>query len=742
MTFYHPNLRSLRDAAVAGCDMCRLCWTAIVQRNNAEDIDAVLAGRCPESQGGQPLHDERVWLTGYFQDNFRGRGTPGSGKVAADRGSEVRVGCGNKDDPEATISNPVLEGVLSVFADPGTPAASRFVERYITANRNPDGHIEFARALLNVCTKNHPECGLVDADTMPEMPTRVLDVGTSPGSMKLVLARQRGLREPYLALSYCWGQGVRDATELKDENITSLLEFIDEASLAATQQECITIARQLGIRYVWIDSLCIIQGNLADWTCESMGMAQVYGNATLTIIAARSADSRLGFVANRLEQAAPPCALPFGRKDENGRDMGDIFLCLQRSRGGGPLNARGWCFQEGVLSRRKIIFEVQKVYYSCQRSERWEDGALDESDRLRAQLFQSIPQNSLGNPDTNARNQKLERERLRTQMLDLWYKKILFSYTQRHLTNPFDIFAAISSIAQLAKQTIGSRYLAGIWEGDMVRGLLWQTWFSFRAKSKRNLGPIISPLISIEPRRPTDWNGKTVVRAPSWSWASIQGEVHERSTPRNKAQYQNPSNFLIRPKPKQQMSDTQNDDDPGAQTWTALNSPHCDADVLDMTACELHFLGRPKHVRLFQVKSDTALADILLSWPVGHPLCRQGRRLAGQGYMAILEPTEREYDQLDKLGLLPFEDNPSTGAKSAAISPASTFAVACFDIAAERVGVTDCWFLPLLKEIWEGLLLYKDPSDKKFRRLGIVAAVKKQFLPWMVFGPEEEVHLV
>ncbi|KAI1142109.1 HET-domain-containing protein [Hypoxylon sp. FL0543] len=744
MTFYHPNLRSLRDAAAAGCEMCRLCWTAIKQKCSTEEVDAVLAGRCPKSEGGQRLHDERVWLTGFFQDNFRGRGTPGSGKVAKDAGSKVLVGCGNKDDPEATVSEPVLSAELAVFADPGTPAASRFVERYITADRNPDGHVEFARALLNVCKKNHPECGLADAESMPEMPTRVLDVGTCPGSVKLVLARERGLRDPYLALSYCWGQGVRYATELKDENIASLLEFVDEMSLAATQRECITIARQLGIRYVWIDSLCIIQGNLADWEYESKGMAQVYGNATLTVIAARSADSRLGFVTNRLEQAAPPCALPFGRTNESGEDMGDVFLCLPRSGGGGPLNARGWCFQEGVLSRRKIIFETQKVYFSCQRSERWEDGALNESDRLRAQLFRSLPRNALGKTDTETGNQKLERELLRTQMLELWYKKILFSYTQRQLTNPFDIFAAISSIAQLGKQTIGSRYLAGIWEGDMVRGLLWQTWFSFGAKTRRDLGPIISPLISIEPRRPTDWNGKTVVRAPSWSWASIQGQVHERSTPRNRAQYQDPSNYLIRPKHKarQETDDTYDNEDPRMQTWTALDSPNCDADVLSMTICELHFLGYLKHVRIFQIDSETALADILLNWPIGHPFCRQRHRLAAQGYMAILEPAESEYTQLDKLGLLPFEDKSSASSPSTAISPASTFAVTCFDIAAERVGITDCWFLPLLKEIWEGLLLYRDPSDGKFRRLGIVAAIKKQFLPWVVSGPEKEVHLV
>ena len=131
MAFYHPNLRSLIDSAAAGCDMCHLCWTCLQTSHDAERINAVLAGKCPGSSDGQPLQDERVWLTGSFQDTFRAAATAEKDKAEKaaevtlpnfahpDAGSQVYITCGNKEDPETTISEAFLTGTLRVFADPG-----------------------------------------------------------------------------------------------------------------------------------------------------------------------------------------------------------------------------------------------------------------------------------------------------------------------------------------------------------------------------------------------------------------------------------------------------------------------------------------------------------------------------------------------------------------------------------------------------------------------------------------------
>lgn len=359
---------------------------------------------------------------------------------------------------------------------------------------------------MTKCQGGHPECRATDSEEVPVMPTRVIDIGLSPGSMKLVQTSQETLREPYIALSYCWGQGAKDATDLNDDNIFFLMEYIDEDNLTLTHKDCIAIARQLGIRYLWIDSLCIIQRNRADWEYESKRMAEVYGNAALTIIAGRAADSRNGFMINKVEQAMPPCPLSFGK------NMGNVYLSLPRSKIEGPVSTRGWCFQEKVLSRRALIYATEQVSFSCQRSQLWEDGRLTMHDpsHLRIGSFPDAPE--LTNMSSNVKQRELKQSR--TRMLRLWYQKILPDYTLRQLTEPSDIFAACSSISQLARKTIRSRYLAGIWEADMVRGLLWCTAYSI----KGNLKTIRWP----KSTRPVDRDGKKVVRAPTWSVSYLQ----------------------------------------------------------------------------------------------------------------------------------------------------------------------------------------------------------------------------
>ncbi|KAI8960731.1 HET-domain-containing protein [Daldinia sp. FL1419] len=706
MTFFHANLRSLRDSASAGCDLCLLCWISIQRKNPKDEIDSVLDGKFPprHENAGQPLGDERVWLTGMFSDRFRNLGpktASGAGTAGVDRGqgqtgSVVWVECGNEEDAETSLNKQILSSELIAFADTGTPAASSFVERNFTAFRNKGDEVDFARALLNGCRRNHPECRVTEDNSPPEMPTRVLDIGESPGWTRLVQTQHLGLREPYLALSYCWGPNVRHTVELTDQNFTTFLELIDESILTKTHQECIAIARQLGIRYVWIDSLCIIQGNLEDWIYESERMAEVYGNAALTIIAGRAADSRTGFRVNYIEEIVPPCPIPFGK------DLGSVYLWLPREKAEGPVSTRGWCFQEKILSRRIFVYAAQQIYFSCQRSQLWEDGTLNMRDPTQLQIG-SFPTPS--EDDTvNAHPSELQRQRI--QMLHLWYKEILPDYTIRHLTNPDDIFAACSSIVQLARKTIRSRYLAGIWEADMIRGLLWCAAYSVKWILKKRSWP--------KPKRPTDRDGETAVRAPSWSWASIQGQIYIRPEYlRLDKSFRDPSNVLIRPLFPPSTPDS-------TPRWTFLPDPECDANILFMRVCELAFFGRPKRVRCTNPSPPELATFPTTGWP------QRRRQLAEQGFVALLKPAEKECGALEELGL----------------PLAEAFAVVGFDIAEDRAEVGEGWFLPVLKDRGEGLLLRRDGEHGKFRRLGLVALMKKQYLPWIMSGPEEEVHLI
>ncbi|KAK3316863.1 heterokaryon incompatibility protein-domain-containing protein, partial [Apodospora peruviana] len=106
----------------------------------------------------------------------------------------------------------------------------------------------------------------------------------------------------YCALSYCWGpKGGKSHMLTTTENVDHHLSNGMEVSrLPKTFQDAVVITRELGVRYLWIDALCIIQGDKADWAAESARMADVYGNAYLVIAASGAADPCEGSFSRRL----------------------------------------------------------------------------------------------------------------------------------------------------------------------------------------------------------------------------------------------------------------------------------------------------------------------------------------------------------------------------------------------------------------------------------------------------------
>ena len=120
------------------------------------------------------------------------------------------------------------------------------------------------------------------------MPSRVIDLGRPTKRGRARLIETRGRHGHYVALSHCWGQG----HVLKTLNATykSFCNKIPPKLLSKTFKDTITLTRRLGPRYVWIDSICIIQDDLEDWRRESGEMRSVYSNAYLVLAADRSRD--------------------------------------------------------------------------------------------------------------------------------------------------------------------------------------------------------------------------------------------------------------------------------------------------------------------------------------------------------------------------------------------------------------------------------------------------------------------
>lgn len=377
------------------------------------------------------------------------------------------------------------------------------------------------------------------------MPTRVVHVGDpSRGEPPRLVVTDGNTKEKYLALSYCWGPAT-DTYTLNGQTMKEMLAGIDESHLVVAHRDALALARSLDVRFVWIDALCIIQGDKQDWEQESKLMARVYGNATITIIAGRSGDARESFVINHYKQPAPCCEVPL----DDGQ-FGNVLVGLRRSPEYGVVETRGWCLQEKRLSRRMVCFGKEQLYFACRSNSYSEDLNSEKANISSLHNFLQIT-----DADLSSR---------RTRLLHYW-DEVVLDYSRRQLSNPHDIFAAIASIAGQISKAIDSRYLAGLWECDLVRCLLWKPGYLV----SRTFGPATRPL-------PTRSAPAPVIRAPSWSWAAIQGA----SYPVTVVSFQNTikrfqGQDFIRVKPKLQNPDR----------WTS--DTRCSADTPHMPRCEL-----------------------------------------------------------------------------------------------------------------------------------------------------------
>lgn len=130
----------------------------------------------------------------------------------------------------------------------------------------------------------------------------------------------------------------------------------------------IYLTRQLGIQYLWIDALCIIQGDADDWAIKGGQMADIYGNSAITIAARDAGNSSEGFL--RRESCVQDKVSVRGINVLLIPEPSAWYLDPLR---GDPLADRGWIFQERLLSRRVLYFGKYKTSWECETYERYEN---------------------------------------------------------------------------------------------------------------------------------------------------------------------------------------------------------------------------------------------------------------------------------------------------------------------------------------------------------------------------------
>src|SRR5690242_20613458 len=225
------------------------------------------------------------------------------------------------------------------------------------------------------CERKHKECqinaiGISLNQEKPRLPSRVIDVGSHSGQdppyLMVTKDTQHGF---YTTLSHCWGQAIQLRTT--KDSVSDHCQQILWSSLCKTYQEAITITKALKIRYLWIDSLCIIQDCADDWKHESALMAQYYGNSYCTIAADAAADGSQGCFMQH--QGCIGATVPVRLRGKHSlvltnRQRPSVVLSQD------PMHQRAWCVQERLLSRRTLHFSTDQIYLECKRGLKAEDG--------------------------------------------------------------------------------------------------------------------------------------------------------------------------------------------------------------------------------------------------------------------------------------------------------------------------------------------------------------------------------
>ena len=222
------------------------------------------------------------------------------------------------------------------------------------------------REWLEECGTSHKNCVSLtnDGAAHPRSPTRLLDL--SGGN---VVLREDQISERYACLSHCWGK-TRSKHTTWQSTIRENLEGIPVSQLPKTFRDAIAIARVLHIRYLWVDSLCIVQDSASDWAKHVSKMAQIYQHGLLTLAAGASSDDDGGFFAEVPEKWKTQYRFQLDVEDAQYEfhcrhvvDHPDAGWPCKETL---PLMERGWCFQERLLSKRYLCFGSKEVLWECQ----------------------------------------------------------------------------------------------------------------------------------------------------------------------------------------------------------------------------------------------------------------------------------------------------------------------------------------------------------------------------------------
>ncbi|KAK1508887.1 hypothetical protein CABS01_08117, partial [Colletotrichum abscissum] len=308
------------------------------------------------------------------------------------------------------------------------------------------------------------------------IPSRLLLVGDEDTRFVRLISKPESKSGSvnYIALSHRWGndsstEGKFVTTTTDNIHVIASALGIDDDYLPKTFLDAVVITRRLKVKYLWIDSLCILQDNMNhgnmdsknDWDRESKLMEEVFGSAYITIAASCAENRFQGFLKART-----------------------------------PRQLRGWVLQERALSRRTLHFTSSQTYWEC-------------GEGIRCETFTKTTNRKaafLGDSNFPHSVESFKQGRQLQHYHDLYER-----YSSLKLTYPTDKPRAIAGLEKRLTMALKSTGGYGIFLSNLHRDLLWQ---------RRNIGTSLRR-IGFQPHE----------EIPSWSWMAFEGEIRYMNVP-------------------------------------------------------------------------------------------------------------------------------------------------------------------------------------------------------------------
>ncbi|KAH8892775.1 HET-domain-containing protein [Thozetella sp. PMI_491] len=340
---------------------------------------------------------------------------------------------------------------------------------------------EFIKKNVEHCMLKH-KCGQDSYFPPPLLPDRVIWVNADNNS-RIRLLEPKGIRGRYIALSYCWGPVSSDTYLTNASTFDARKAGIEHDDLPPLLQDFVACARRVGIEYIWVDRICIIQGDDADFRLQAAKMGEIYGNAVFTVATGSASSESDRILVNRDSRWSAY------NLNMNASRIGALKVQVRRrshlvgteETGGdyGKISTRAWIWQERLLSTRTVTFTPSALKFECRCHSVWEGFAPDVVGHSWSAQLDGISQNS--------------------------WTKLVEEFMRRDITRTSDRLPAIESVMKRIERSHGWSPLWGLWTNSLVESLGWHVKREHQGHEDLRMNP-----------------GHY---APTWSWASVDGPI-------------------------------------------------------------------------------------------------------------------------------------------------------------------------------------------------------------------------